>query len=232
MIGPEKPLINPDDAFILPSKDGGRRELFALISINVDYNVGKWENALESLARRELAMLDSRKFFDFICHLKKGKVFNGRGEEVAPERVKAVLDSIVNPSEQWKGEYLDNCFLYSGEEVRVHYNHKLEEGKLVPGHDEIVLNYIREEGYIRMPNLNKQGVATQRMSDEEFYALLRGEPKPGDAVFYYYPRRLEDGKKSVTVYSTFKDGATLACVWNLNLTKKNLGVRPVQFYKV
>ncbi|MDP4012262.1 MAG: hypothetical protein Q8R00_01510 [Candidatus Nanoarchaeia archaeon] len=159
-----------------------------------------WYQSHESLHKEDARMLTIPEFLDFLEALKNGN-----------DEFKNIYNEITEKRDPWRAEHLDAYFT-NNNGLKISYNHRIINGKLVPQNTESLDSCVMEECYADLSSLNKQGLPAKKSRLQKY--------KQGDNVYFWHPI-----DEAVAGFDAGSDWVGLFCGWNPRGSGSDLGVR-------
>ncbi len=192
-------IINPESYIILP-----QHNLYVAKQKSLHGN--NWYKSHEELHKQNARMLTIKEFIDFLLLLKSGDALNGLRKKVSIAELESLYREITEKVNPWRAEHLDARFKNNNGLWTINYNHKTLNGNLQPKYSENLEDCLREDCYVNINSINKQGLPTKNSKNKEIY--------------YWHPR-----DNAVAWFDANSGGAGLGCSWFADGSYSQLGVR-------
>ena len=144
------------------------------------------------------------------CNEKDYSVYDCSGEKIPQERLQAFLEEVTEVRNPWRAEWLDAKFKKdASDQLVIAYNHRIQNGKLVPQKEEPLENCLMQDKQISLEDwlarATPQGFPPADVQSGSFY--------------YWHPRA-----GFVALFWAGAGWASLNCSWDPQVSDAALGV--------
>jgi hypothetical protein len=205
-------IENPEKYIILEGKTHGSYSYpDMVVAMEKSHHNNNQDVTHQLLQQEHSYMLTFRQGVDFFNLLRSGKAYDGRGQQVTPQRLQEVLDDIMKVQGSWRAERFDAMFSKQGRQLNIIYHIIQPDGSLQEVTEALDDCLMKDK---------KPGIDLQYWLQNATPQGLPPKNIPNGDLWYWHPR---DGR--VARFDAVSDGACLDCDGNPQYSGSGLGVR-------